>query len=104
MSRDMTSVGNLGNFYLPLPKGLSLVPVGGRSILNRVCLSQILDTHYSRLILLETFTCITFVKDLKGESANGNGGGWEIEREGRTGTRYALNFDASLMGLDYGLD
>jgi hypothetical protein len=32
-----------------------------------VCLSQISETHYSRLILLETFTCITFVKDSNAE-------------------------------------
>lgn len=41
--------------------------------------------------------------DEKG-SANRNGSGGEMERENRTGARYAMNFDASLMGLDYGFD
>jgi len=41
--------------------------------------------------------------DEKG-SANRNGSGGEMERENRTGARYAMNFNASLMGLDYGFD
>jgi hypothetical protein len=40
----------------------------------------------------------------EGRSANRNGSGGEMERENRTGAGYAMNFNASFMGLDYGFD
>jgi hypothetical protein len=40
----------------------------------------------------------------EGRSANRNGSGGEMEREDRTGAGYAMNFNASFMGLDYGFD
>jgi|RhiMetdeSRZDD1v2_1073273.scaffolds.fasta_scaffold379395_2 hypothetical protein len=45
-----------------------------------------------------------FVRQGRGRSANRNGSGGEMERENRTGAGYAMNFNASFMGLDYGFD
>jgi hypothetical protein len=81
-------------------RGLLVLLLGRRT--------QILKMHYSRLVLLESFPRITFVKDSNAQktegSADRSGSGWKIEREDRTGTGYTMNFDASLVGLDHGLD
>ena len=68
---------------------------------------QTLVVHYSRLTLLETFRCITFMRDSKRERErlpDRYGSIWEIEGEDRTDAKFAVNFDASLVGFDHGFD